>query len=116
MTEGAEWGVLGLSRLQNALDAESAEVVQEVSLAFSEFAKDPENAPGTFRLRGATGQRYPGARAVRLPYGWIVTYQLHPDGLLPLAGPIIMLRAAVRLWPYEATESEAPKEDQPPTA
>jgi hypothetical protein len=70
----------------------------------SEFAKDPTSAQGVARLRGSAGRQHPRAAVLRLPHDWTVTFELYPDGLPPLAGPIIMIRAVVRVWPFEPTD------------
>ena len=101
-----KWLLLGARTIQKALEAESSEMVESLQSALGDFMLDPEAYPGTRRAKRPIAGDGQDMHLVKLPNGWWLTCELHPDGMPPLGGPIVMARALLRVWPDEAQASD----------
>lgn len=52
--------------------------------------------PPTYPLKGLAANGRSGWRVTQLPGGWTLTYSVHPEGLPPLSGPFVVIRALMR--------------------
>ena len=68
--------------------------------ALDQFCSNPM-APGLHVLPAKGRVRGRGNTQVwlvELPFSWWLSYELHPEGLMPLAQPIVMVRNFLQVW------------------
>jgi|HubBroStandDraft_6_1064221.scaffolds.fasta_scaffold1501419_2 hypothetical protein len=104
-----KWLLLGGRTIQKALEAESPEMLDALQAAMNEFMLDPEAYAGTRLAKRPIAGNFRNMHLVKLPGGWWLTCEIHPDGMPPLGGPIVLARALVRVWP---DDPEQPIETQ----
>ena len=89
--------LLGDKRLA-VLDGDSSETRVAVLDALARLITNPFGCadPPTYPLKGFAADGRPGWRVAQLPGGWTLTYSVHAEGLPPLGGPLVVIRALVR--------------------
>ena len=89
------WGFLNKDRIDAELAVEPEPVRQIVSDAAALLLCDPYDPPGVdaHELKG-DGR---GLWVAYLPNDWYITYQAFPQGLPPLAAPLIVIYAMNKL-------------------
>ena len=96
-----KWLLLGGRTIEKALEAETPEVLDALHLAMNEFMLDPEAYVGTRLAKRPIAGNSRNMHLVKFPVGWWLTCEIHPDGMPPLGGPIVLARALVRVWPVD---------------
>lgn len=98
-TPSSGWTILNPGLIERGLAQEAAPVRDAVLLAIQELLKDPMGPTNIAvrPLRGIPAHIDPGVLLAQLPGGWTLSYEAYPEGLMPLAGPLIKVRAFVRL-------------------
>ena len=100
MTDGeGSWQLLGYERVFEALAGEDQNVQRRVRDALRRLLDNPSMPADlvTYPLRGRPARTYPDRWIAKLPDGWTLTYSIHPDGLPPLGGRLLMAHAFVRV-------------------
>ncbi|HVB27669.1 MAG TPA: hypothetical protein VNE21_07140 [Mycobacteriales bacterium] len=101
MAEGGEgeWRLVNHERIFDSLKGEDDESQRRVREALRRLLQNPRSPADivTYPLRGRPARIYPDRRIAKLPDGWVLTYSMHPDGLPPLGGPIVMAHAFIRV-------------------
>ena len=95
---GPKWSLLGGQHITKALETESEEVLSSLEAALAEFMLDPEAYPGTRLAKGPLSDPRRNLHLVKLPHNFWMGCEIHPEGMPPLGGSLVMVRSLVRLW------------------
>lgn len=102
MTEGADaraWRILNIQRVEEVLKGELPATRSKVFESIALLLADPTETSqiSTLPLRGRAARTYPDRRLAKLPDNWILTYSVHPNGVPPLGGRLVVVHALIRI-------------------
>ena len=99
--DGKHWQICGAGLIQQQLQAASATKDERDIIAYCiDCLLDNQMNPEGFTVLKARGRaRWSKGESwiVQLPFGWILAFECHPEGLMPIAEPIVRVRNFLRV-------------------
>lgn len=93
------WRILNPRRIEEGLANEEEATREAVLDALERLLANPYEPEGlvVHPIRGKIGESYPDVFHVLLAEGWILSFERYPDDMMPLAMPLLKVRAFLRL-------------------